>query len=254
VADVVEPGDRVLIWHPSGRRFLMEARPGTHRVGGLGVVRGESVLGKPWGEPVRIGDQDYWFLRPTLRDHLLALERRAQIITPKDASRIVLECGIGPGQHVAEAGVGSAGLTLCLAHHVGPNGRIYGYDIRDDHLKVARSNLLRSGLLDRVELKQGDVADESMPRPVDALILDVPDPERVIPKVWSWLARGATLACYTPLVVQMERARKEMTAQGAVELRSMEILERSWTSHEQGSRPETSMLGHTGFLTFGRRL
>ena len=53
----------------------------------------------------------------------VALRRKAQIITPKDASRIAYELGIGPGDRVLESGIGSGAATMALAWNVGHAGR-----------------------------------------------------------------------------------------------------------------------------------
>lgn len=254
VSGTIQEDDIVVLWQAEGRRFLARAGPGVQRIGGLGVVNVESFLGRGWGHEVTVGDRTYRLLRPRLGDVLRMLERKAQVILPKDAARILLECGIGPGHRVAEAGVGSAGLTVVLAHAVGSQGRVLGFDVRGDHLRVARGNLERAGLADRVDLVEGDVTDNLEADGLDALVLDVPDPGRVLPAVADRLAVGATAACYTPLVSQMEAARRAMEDAGFGEVRSLETLEREWINRGTGSRPDTKMLGHTGFVTFGRRV
>lgn len=255
MGDTIQPGDTFVLWHPQGRRFLITLQEdGVQRVAGLGVVKAGTFLGKAWGAAVTVGDQEYRLVPPRLPDILGSMERRAQIILPKDVACILLECGVGPGDRVVEAGVGSGGLTLALAHAVGDGGRVLGFDLRGDHLQVARRNLERAGLAGRVELVAGDVVDEMKAADVDALVLDVPDPQRVLPSVASALCVGGSAACYTPLISQMEAARDAMTAAGLADVRSLEILERDWINRGTGSRPETKMLGHTGFLTFGRRV
>lgn len=254
VPEAIEDGDVLVLWRPDGRRYLVRASRTVEKVAGLGVVRLENFIGVPWGSQVVLGDVPFRLLRPVLTDQLAALDRRAQIVLPKDAARILLECSIGPGCRVAEAGVGSAGLTLVLAHAVGDTGRILGFDVRGDHLRVARINLERAQLLARVDLVEGDIVERLATDELDAIVLDVPDPERVLPAVAQRLALGGSVACYTPLVSQMERARVAMAEGGFAEVRSMELIERQWTSHERGSRPDGPMLAHTGFLTFGRRV
>ncbi len=254
MGDTIMEGDTFVLWHPEGRRFVITAQEGVQRVGGLGVVKGDMFLGEAWGASVTVGDQEYRLVPPRLPDLLASLDRRAQIILPKDAAHILVECGIGPGDRVVEAGVGSAGLTIILAHAVGETGRVLGFDLRDDHMQVARRNLERAKLLGRVELVEGDVIDELDADDIDALVLDVPDPGRVLPPLLDHLRVGASVACYTPLVSQMEAARDAMAEAGLGDVRSIEIVEREWVNHGTGSRPETRMLGHTAFLTFARRV
>lgn len=254
MGDKIENGDRVVLWHPGARRFLITVEGGVQRVGGLGVVKGDAFLGKAWGDAVAIGDEEYRLLPPRLPDTLALLERRAQVILPKDGARILLECGVGPGDRVAEAGVGSGGLTIALAHAVGDDGVVLGFDVRADHLDVTRRNLEQAGLAGRVNLVEGDITDQLKDGAVDAIVLDVPDPGRVVAPVAQRLRVGGSIACYTPLVSQMEAARDAMAAVHLADVRSLETLEREWINRGTGSRPETKMLGHTGFLTFARRV
>jgi len=182
------------------------------------------------------------------------LRRRAQIVTPKDAAYLVYLTGIGPGSRVAEAGSGSGALTLVLAHFVGREGRVVSCDRRADFLTVARGNLESSGLLDRVEFHERDVAVAGFPGgEFDAVVLDLPEPWAVAPGARAALRIGGYVATYTPTYNQLERTVRSLREHGFTEVRSVEILERALHVGEGGTRPEFEMLGHTGFLTVGRK-
>lgn len=249
----VASGDLVLLLGPDGERHVVRVRDETARVGGLGVLRLSDLIGRPWGDRVRLGLKDYLLLHPVLGDHTRSLERRAQIITPKDASRILFETGLGAGGRVAEAGVGSGALTLALAHAVGETGRVFAYDLRQEHLDVGRRNLDQAGLTQRVDLRLGDVRQGVPERDLDAFVLDIPDPEVAINAAKASLRPGGVLAVYAPIVVQVERAVQAVRGAGFVDIQALELIERAWVVHERGSRPDFGMLGHTGFLVFARR-
>lgn len=231
----------------------MAVQPETKRVPGLGVVRLSEFEGKAWGSEVRLGATRYHLTSPTLSDHVRLIERKAQIILAKDASRIVYECGLRSGSRVAEAGVGSGALTLVLANAVAPAGRVFAFDVRPDHLQLGRRNVEKANMAGVVTFVPGDIATSLTERDLDAMALDVPDPERIVNAAWESLRSGGMFACYTPLVVQMETATHALRTRGFLEVRSLETLERGWTVHDRGSRPDTTMLAHTGFLTFARR-
>lgn len=65
---------------------------------------------------------------------------RAQDNT-RDLTRLVDALGIQPGMSVAEIGAGSGALTVLMARHVGPAGRVYSTEVgegqRDDIRKAA---------------------------------------------------------------------------------------------------------------------
>jgi len=57
-----------------------------------------------------------------------------------------------PGEKVLEIGCGTGHCLVALAQAVGDAGKIYGIDLSDEMLKIARENLEKDGLTDRVEL------------------------------------------------------------------------------------------------------
>ena len=57
-----------------------------------------------------------------------------------------------PGEKVLEIGCGTGHCQIALAQAVGDAGKVYGIDLSDEMLKIARENLEKEGLADRVEL------------------------------------------------------------------------------------------------------
>lgn len=251
--DTIHEGDAVLLLGPDGERHVVAAAKETRRVGGLGILDLSDLIAKPWGGHHRFGLKDYILTRPVLVDHLRVLERKAQIITAKDSSRILLETGLAPGMTCVEGGAGSGGLTLVLAHAVGPMGGVTTYDLRDDHIQVARRNLERAGLAGRVEFKKANVHTDVTETGVDAFVVDVPDPERAPTMAKKALRPGGVFAAYAPNTNQADAAHRALKAEGFLDVHTLELLEREWTVHERGMRPSFEMLGHTAFLTFARR-
>ncbi len=255
----IAQGDRVLLLDPEkGERFLLGIdEGGARKIRGLGVVDPGRLVGQPWGTVTHVGAKRVALLKPTLPDLVATLRRKAQIITPKDASRIVYELGVGPGDRVLESGIGSGGTTLPLLWAVAPGGRVVAQELRDDFAQWATENAKSAGLADSLSTFIGDlteglaggVADAG---PYDAVLLDQPAPWLAIPHLPPVLAPGARLAAYTPQVSQMEQTARALESAGFVDVRCMEIIERGWKVGERGSRPNFDALGHTGFLVFGR--
>lgn len=248
----IRPGDRVCLVAQDGGRHLIEVTEGHVQIDDLGVVDMDRLAGHPWGEPVKIGQRRLTPVPPEPLDVLRSPDRDAQIVTEKDAARIVLATGVGPGDRVLEVGTGSGVLSVALAHAVGPKGRLVSVDHRRDHQATAERNLARAGLADRVELVEAEGEQLPVGGAFDAAILDVPNPEEILPRVAEALRVGAGLAVYVPLVSQVEAVHDRLR-EGWVDVRTVELIERPWTVHDRGARPDHRMLGHTGFLTFARR-
>jgi len=64
--------------------------------------------------------------------------------------------GIKEDEKVLEIGFGTGHALVSLAQAVGEKGKVYGIDISEGMLAVARKKLKKAGLSDRVELTQGD--------------------------------------------------------------------------------------------------
>lgn len=255
---VVAHGDRVLLLEPDTlRAYLILAEGSVRKERGLGVVDPARLVGTAWGTQMVFGAKHVAVLRPTVADLAATLERKAQIILPKDASRIVYELGLSEGQWVLESGIGSGAATMALAGAVGPGGRVVVQELRDDFAQFARDNLARAGLAGRVDIHLGDLTQglsAGVQGRFDAVLLDMPEPWNALPNVLAVLAPGARVACYCPQVSQMEQTVRTLRDQGFVAVRALELIEREWDVKERGSRPSFDGLGHTGFLVFGRWL
>ncbi len=62
------------------------------------------------------------------------------------------------GEAVLEIGFGTGHGLVAMAQSVGETGRIYGIDISEGMIQVARKTIADAGLVDRVELRLGDAA------------------------------------------------------------------------------------------------
>jgi len=108
---------------------------------------------------------------------------------------------VTPGEVVLEVGVGTGYSLKEIANSVGENGKAYGIDITPQMLERTRKRLRKAGLMDRVELYEGDA--RSMPyedSKFDAVymastleLFDTPDIPRVLNEVKRVLKPGGRL-------------------------------------------------------------
>jgi len=98
---------------------------------------------------------------------------------------------VTPGEVVLEVGVGTGYSLKEIANSVGESGRAYGIDITPQMLELTKKRLKKAGLVNRVELHEGDA--RSMPyedSKFDAVymastleLFDTPDIPRVLNEV-----------------------------------------------------------------------
>ncbi len=248
----MEP-DRVVLLEPSGAKYFVVLDREMVSVPAVGVVRADalrSAVGRRWS----VGGRSFLVLTPSIRDAVGSVRRQAQIIGPKDAPSLVWNCDVKAGDLVVEAGAGSGALTLVIAQAVGPGGRVVTYDVRPDFLDVARANVTAAGLEGRVEFKVGDARAGIAETNADAFVLDIPDPWEAVGTAVTVLRPCGHFASFSPNVEQVSRTVAALRTGTFVEIRTVEIIEREIEAHESGTHPSLAPLGHTGYMTFARRV
>jgi len=165
-----------------------------------------------------------------------------------------MNCSIESGCIVLEAGIGSGSLTTTLATAVAPNGKVISYDKREDFIEHAMKNIKTANLEEFVETKLKDITTGIDEENLDAIILDMPNPWDTINYVWAALKPGGYLCAYSPLSSQVENTVLEIKKQKFIEIKTMENIQREMVVSENGMRPSFDMLGHTGYLTFARKI
>ena len=72
--------------------------------------------------------------------------------------------------------------------------------------------------------------------------------------IMNSLKLGGWLAVYAPYMEQAELAYKISKKLGFSNIDILETLERGIEVRNQGMRPKTRMVGHSGYLIFARKL
>ncbi len=246
-------GERVLLIDAKERRYLVTLSAGATFHTHAGILAHDELIGRPEGSTLT-GSTGRHFLvvRPTLADVVLKMPRGAQVIYPKDLGAILVAADIAPGLRVLEAGVGSGALSMTVLR---AGASVVGYELREDFAARAKGNvaaLLGPDVPYRVELR--DVTEGIDERAVDRVLLDLPEPWRVLGPAEGALRPGGILLSYLPTINQTAQLRAAL-AEGPWGLAdTVEILRRSWHIEARSVRPDHRMVGHTGFLTTARRL
>lgn len=248
-----ESGDLAQLITPSNKSYTIRLTPGwklqTHR----GILNHDDLIGLQWGSQVfSHTGRSFFLLQPALGNMLQQIKRNTQIMYPKDIGFILVNMGIGPGQHVLEAGTGSGSLTTALAWVVGPQGRVTTYESRADMQNLARKNLETLGLVDRVTFKLRDIAEGFDEQGVDALFLDVPNPYDYISQVKRALKSGGFFGSILPTYNQVTHLLIALHQNYFAFVDVCEILLRYYKPVPDRLRPADRMVAHTGFLIFAR--
>lgn len=240
-----------------GRQKLQRLRAGARLATHRGYIEHADVIGLPPGSVLHTtqGKQIYAF-RPSLADYTMNMSRKSGIVYPKDTAYILFHADIFPGARVVQGGVGSGALLLALARQVGPQGLVVGYDVRQDMLDHAAKNLAAwAGETPQVRLRLANIYEGIAERDLDAAVLDVPEPWETVGALAEALKPGRFAVAYVPSIRQAERFTGALRASRAFTLvETVEVLVRDWYIWNRAVRPNHRMVGHTGFLTIGRRV
>ena len=91
--------------------------------------------------------------------------------------------------------------------------------------------------------------------PLDRILLDVPEPWRVVAHAIPTLRVGGILASYVPTVPQAAHMVETLRHSGAFAmLETFETLVRPWNIDGASVRPAHRMVAHTAFITTARRV
>ena len=248
-----QAGDVVQLVGRDHKHFILQLTPGqqlhTHR----GIFEHDALIGRTLGTEVFTHRGDPFFLlQPSTDDLIREIKRSSQIIYPKDIGFILMKLSVRPGVTVVEAGTGSGGLTTVLAQAVGPTGRVISYEVREDMQNLARKNLERVGLADRITFKLRDIAEGFDETDVYALFLDVPNPWDYTGQAYRALQSGGFFGSLVPTANQVSKLLVSMRREGFDFVEVCEVLLRYYKPVPDRLRPTDRMVAHTGFLIFGR--
>ena len=251
-------GEYVLLIDPKGKRYLIRLETGRSFHSHRGFLQLHDLVGQSEGCRIRSSlGQQFVVFRPTLADYVLHMKRFPQIVYPKDLGAILIQADIFPGAVVLEAGTGSGALTLALLRAVGSEGSVISYEIREDFALHAQKLIknFSAMLVENLSLHCGDVCAHLGEYDLDRIILDLPEPWKVIPNAASALRPGGIILSYLPTILQVHQFTQNLRDSGTFGLiDTIEVFHRPWHVGSKSVRPAHWMVGHTGFITTARRV
>jgi tRNA (adenine57-N1/adenine58-N1)-methyltransferase catalytic subunit len=256
-----QSGERIHLVDKKGRQYALTLKTGDRYQLSGHKVSHDDLIGKRDGSLITLsGNKTVLALKPTFGDYVLKMPRGAQVLYPKDLALISMWADIYPGARVFEAGTGSGALTMALLRAVGQQGSVVTYEAREDFARTAMTNIERymgpmPNLLPfRRNVYEGiSLLDDGLP--FDRLILDLPEPWKVVPHAAQVLRLGGMYLSFVPTVpqvVQTVAALERTEVFGMVE--TFETLLRTWSIQGRSVRPDHRMVAHSGFITVARKI
>ncbi len=185
--------------------------------------------------------------KPLFFDIWRKMKRGPQMPLPKDIGAIIAYTGIGKDSVIVDAGAGSGGIALFLAHLV---KHVYTYDVREDHCTIVRKNA-EFLCITNITITCKDITLGIAEKDVDLFTLDVPEPWNCVEALKS-VRLGGFVVSYSPQLTQTQKFIQVLSDDFIVE-RTIELMEREWKISPTILKPSSEGL-HSGFLTFIRRV
>lgn len=187
---------------------------------------------------------------PRFTDLMKAMQRGPQMPFLKDVAIITFYSGITNESLVVDAGSGSGLLAISLARIA---KKVVSYERDKRFFGIAKKNALLFGLKN-ISFKNKDIYKGISENKIDLVVLDLPEPWKVLKSASKKLKTGGCLCAYLPNINQTEKLIKGSAKNGFGLAKTVEIIEREWVIDEKRLRPSHRMYGHTAFLTFIRKI
>ena len=259
---LLQNGERVHLVDKKGRHYALTVKAGEVFQFSGQTLGHDALIGQPDGSLVTLsGGKQMLALLPTLGEYVLKMPRGAQVIYPKDLAMITVWADVYPGARVFESGTGSGALTMALLRAVGLRGSVVSYEAREDFARTAMKNIERymgpvpNLVVQRRDVYEGIELDEEGEGSFDRLVLDLPEPWRVVPHAMKALRSGGVYLSYVPTVPQVMQTVEALERAMVFGLIStFETLLRTWNVQGRSVRPDHRMIAHSGFITVARKL
>ena len=241
-----------MILDERGKKYFL--KEGQEFQSDLGIISSEILSSAKIGDEVKSHlNHSFKIIKPNINDFIDLMDRRCSILIKKDIGTVLAYTGLGVGSRVIDAGTGAGAIALNFGNVVGETGQVFTYEIRKDFAEVAKKNIQTFGI-ENIEVKNQNIKDGIDEDNIDLVFLDLPKPYEIFEEVYDSLNLGGYLAVYAPYINQAEISYRVAKKLNFYNIEILETLERGLEVRQNGTRPKTRMVGHSGYLLFARKL
>jgi tRNA (adenine57-N1/adenine58-N1)-methyltransferase len=177
------------------------------------------------------------------------LKRGPQVMLPKDIGIVIAYTGVGKDSFCIDAGTGSGWLAVSLARIC---KRVVSYDNRPEFIRIAEQNRSMEGL-NNLEFKEKDVTKGIDERDADLVTLDMPNSDKVVRYAHKALKQNGFIFGYLPHMEQVKKFVDKLNKLKFWNVIVLEAIVRDMLVREEGTRPSTKGVWHTGYLVFAQK-
>lgn len=241
-----------MILDERGKKCIL--KPGEEFQSDLGIIKADVLDAAEIGDEVEShSGHAFKIVKPNINDFIDVMERRCSILIKKDIGQVLSHTGLGAGSRVVDAGTGAGAIALNFGNVVGDEGDVFTYEIREDFAEIAQRNIDNFGITN-IHVKNQNIKEGIDEDNIDLVFLDLPKPYEIFEEVLEALNVGGYLAVYAPYVDQAKISYRVAKKLGFYDIEIIETLERGLEIRQNGVRPKTRMVGHSGYLLFARKL
>lgn len=255
MSSLIEEGSYLLISSKKSDTYLVKVTQNGEFSTHEGKISLKNIIGKPFGTITKTHlGAEYILFKPTISDFLKFIKRKTQVLYPKDLGFIILKLNIHSGIKMIECGTGSGSATSAFAFALFPHGKLYSYEARPEFTTIAKENVKRIGMEHIVEFKNKDISNGFDEKDMDAIFLDVKFPEKYIIHAYNALKPSGNMCIFVPTANQVTDVLKELQNYPFFLTEVIEIMLRSYKTVPERLRPDDTMIAHTGYLIFTRKV
>ncbi len=237
---------RFVLISRSGKRKLVDSSKDIHT--DKGVIPKSKI--KPGKLKTHKGEE-YVIAHPGLDDLVESMRMGAKPLFGYDTSIFAYLLGLKRGKSIIEAGTGSGGSAIVFANYIHP-GQVYTFEKDERFYNIAKRNISEAGV-DNVQLVNDDVREASRyVSKVDAIFLDLQNPDDLIPELVDLLVDGGRIGVYTPIFDSIKPVWKELENQGFVSINAIELGFRKIVVKKY-ARFSQRLFGFPGFFVWGTK-